>query len=764
VFRLPVLKDGLSLLDRDEPATGYGRLTALSGLTPAGIFSAIVLMSLLQQPVWADSKNRNQWGLCGTPTTEFIKTPKFKLRDTPMDLSADQARVDRAGTSVMAGNVSVRRNGQSVRADEARYNEQEQYVEVNGNVVYSDPNWTVEAPAGEYDLDLDQFELSDADFWFPSRHGRGAADQVLRHGDGLVELDEARYTTCEENDEFWVLSAEHLKLDGDSGVGTARDVVLKLKGVPILYTPYMTFPLDDRRKSGFLAPSIGSSSESGADVAVPYYFNIAPDKDLTFTPRVLAKRGLQLGGVGRYLGSATESILGLDYLHDDQFGSDRYAYALDHEQSWLDGLLRADLNINQVSDREYLDDLSDSLSVASTTHLERRGDLRLDSRRWDLLARLQDYQTLDRDILPEDRPYERVPQLVADGRYDRQPLGFGYGFHSEFTRFQHDDNVEGNRYDVSLALNRPIEGPGYFVRPKVEVEHTGYDLDNAAPDTDDSPTRTLPVASLDSGLVFERSGQRWLQTVEPRLYYLYIPFEKQDDLPVFDTGVYDFNFAQLFRDDRFNGVDRVGDANQITAAVTSRLIDEQTGRETLSGSLGQIYYFDDPEVELPDFPIESDNHSDFVGELVWRLTEAFSTRGTVLWDPHDDALEREIAQLRYRGDDNKILNLSYRRRRDIDLKQTDLAFAWPLNPSWRVVGRLNYDLSAGQDLESFAGFEYESCCFTIRMLGRRYVNDEEDEHNNSVYFQLVLKGLTSLGSSVGDRLEEGILGYEDAYH
>lgn len=741
--------------------TGAGLKSAPStGTLKRSVVAMLALLPLSERLHAAGESGKLDWKLCPTQPTEFVK-PTSDLRELPVDFSADQAHVDRAGTSIFSGNVFVKRATQSVRSDEARYNDRERVVDVMGSVKFRDPNWAIDAPAGEYDLDDDRIELESPKYRFPSRHAHGSSEHMSRRADGIVELQDAKYTTCEEGaNEFWALSGTHIKLDGEKGVGSARNVLLKLESVPILYVPYMTFPLNNERKSGFLAPTWSTSSESGLSFALPYYFNLAPDKDLTFTPRVITRRGLQSAVDSRFLGENYQGEAGFEYLYDSDFGDSRYSYLFKHKQNWLGGKLKFDADVNGVSDHDYLHDLTAALAISSTTHLQRRGDLSYSGDNWNLLGRLENYQTLDDSILPQNRPAERLPQLIADGHFDKQALGLGYTVHSEWARYETPIGPQGNRYDLTLGINRPIEGPGYFVRPKLELDHTGYDLQRTG-GSDKSPSRTLPITSLDSGLVFERLGEKWTQTIEPRMYYLYIPYEKQDDLPVFDTGAYDFNFNQLFRPNRFNGVDRIENANQLTSVITSRLIEARNGFERASLSLGETYFFDDRKVLLPGETFIDRNKSDLVGELNFQLTHSLGFSSLVLWDPKRNSADREVYQIKYRGADNRILNLSFRRRTDIDLRQTDFAFAWPITKSFRAVGRFNYDLAAAQDLETFAGFEYESCCFALRVVGRRYVNQSREQHNNAILVELVLKGLTSLGQPVNKQLERGILGYDN---
>jgi len=374
---------------------------------------------------------------------------------------------------------------------------------------------------------------------------------------------------------------------------------------------------------------------------------------------------------------------------------------------------------------------------------------------------VQSFQTIDEDILPSNRPYERLPQLLFKGRLPDQNFGLGTKMEAEWVRFDRDAGVTGDRLDALLGFERPYVRAGLFAKPSVSVRFSAYNLRNADPGVDELPSLGWPIVSFDTGLIFERQrgDNRSVQTLEPRLYYLYVPFRDQSDIPVFDTAQLDFNFSQLFRENRFAGGDRVGDANQLTLALTSRLIDTFDGREALRVSVGQIYYFQERRVTLPEEPPEITNSSDFVGELQYFFGHQWSLRGTTVYDPHDNEFQRTNTALNFVGKDNRVLNLGYNFRRD-DLKQTDIAISWPLGLHWHVLGRWNYDIDNDRDLEILGGIEYESCCWRARAAVRRFINNADGEFTNSFMFQLELKGLAKLGSSLDNVLERGILGYD----
>ncbi len=729
----------------------------------------LALLVFLPLPITGAAEQT--WSLCELPTTQADVTSKVIDSDTPIDLAADRAHMELNGTSVLLGNVELWRDGQFLRADELYYTHPEAHIEAHGQVRFEHQGLTVTGPAAELWLDDDKARFTGPEYRYTPRHARGGASRIERESADVAVLEDATYTTCDPGDTDWLLSAGRVTLDRETGDGTARNVVVRFKDVPILYTPWIRFPIDDRRQSGFLFPSVGTSSRSGFMLEAPYYWNIAPDRDATFTPRLLTSRGLQLQSEIRYLNPSSAGEIDLEFLNDRNFGDERYLFAATHAGSPLPRL-RTMLNFARASDDQYFEDFGNSLTVASTTHLQQRADAIYSGGFWSALARVQGFQTMDDTIPSRAEPYEQLPQILLNGGLPDRAFGLDYGLSAEWVNFDHDERVNGRRFDLLLGIEWPIVGPAHFMTPALSLRHTGYSLDETdAAFSDEHITRTLPIASLDSGLIFDRpvAGGELVQTLEPRLFYLYVPFRQQDKIPVFDTGLLDFSFAQLFRENRFSGPDRIGDANQLTLAVTSRLLTTDSGYETLSASIGQILYFDEQEVTLPNQPFVDDDSSDLAGELGLRLNDRWTGSTTALWDPNEDEVQRVTARLRYVGTGNRIINLAYRFRRadpeipilEEDLRQTDIAFAWPLGAHWRALGRWNYDIEEGRDLEFLAGFEYDSCCWKLRVAARRFILGDEAEYNNSVEVQLVLKGLAQLGSPLGELLERGILGYED---
>jgi LPS-assembly protein len=738
-------------------------------------FAALILL-FLSLPAIASAAQRT-WALCKTPAAPPPPPQQPLEPDTPIDLTADQAHMKARGTSVLLGDVKMWRDGQFLRADELYYTPARQHILARGHIRFENQGLTVIGPKAELQLNSNKASFARPRYRYAPRHARGQASRIYRQSPDVAVLEDATYTTCEPGDNDWLLSANKVTLDRKSGAGTARNVVVRFKNVPLLYTPWIRFPIDNRRKSGFLFPGAGFSNRSGFMLEVPYYWNIAPNRDATFTPRILSERGLQLQSEFRYLNPSNSGELDFEFLDDRKADDLRYIARIRHSGSPLPRV-RTVIDASRVSDDDYFEDFGNSLSVASTPYLQQRADVTYEGGFWDALARVQNFQIIDSRFPSIVEPYARLPQILLAGALPDQRFGLGYDLNAEWVNFANDERITGRRLDLDLGVEQPFTGASYFIDPSLHLHYTRYSLDETnALFPDANITRTLPIVSLDSGLLFDRllAGGKILQTLQPRLFYLYVPYQKQDDIPIFDTTRLDFSFAQLFRKNRFSGPDRIGDANQLALALTSRFLRTDTGLEILSANIGGILYFDDRRITLLNQPSMDDSTSDLAAGLTLNLNNRWTASADALWAPHEHEVDLGAARLRYLGANNRVLNVAYRFLRTNpqifaltqDIHQTDIAFAWPLSDHWSAVGRWNYDLVVQRNLELLAGFEYESCCYKLRFAARRFViGDEiggqisdETRYNNSIEVQLVLKGLAQLGSPLGELLERGILGY-----
>lgn len=713
------------------------------------------------------------WSVCG-PLPAQSKRPVAAFTAPPGDvlveLEADAAE-GFAGeqVAVLQGDVHARWGEDTLRAGTVRYDQSQDLIDASGGVLFVRPDLRLAGDTAQIRLGEDKGEVTQADYRLVSVNARGSADVARFEGEALSEFKNITYTTCRPGNDDWVLSAGDLKVDRTEGVATASDATLRVKGVPIAYLPYFSFPVDDRRRSGLLLPSIGSSSSRGLDISVPYYLNLAPDYDATLTPRVLSKRGYMLGGEFRYLTESSEGQLRGEILPHDSESPDlgtRGAFSVRH--TTRSGPWAAGIDYNYVSDPYYLTDLSDSFAVRSTRYLTRRGDLRYETDDWLARARLLDYQTVDPTLSQAQKPYGALPQLLALGE-ERDLLGSPLAGHlrAEYVSFYRDFGVTGQRVDLYPALSLPLSRSWGYLTPKVGARYTTYALADQAAGAPNQVDRGLPIASLDGGLYFEREldwlGVAATQTLEPRLNYLYIPYRNQSDIPIFDTSEFDLSYDSLFLENRFTGADRVNDANQVTVGVTTRLLSQASGHEVLRASVGSQIYFADRRIQLPGEPVADTSTSSLIGELGVQITEEWSARLTGQWDPHGGSAsnqpEKSLARVAYRGEDGQFFRAGYGYTESIS-DYTDMAFVWPVADGVSLIGRWNYSLADQSTVEALAGVEYGSCCWRIRAVARDYLaGGTSGERDTSILIQLELRGLGPIGDNIDAFLDRAVYGY-----
>ncbi|THF64469.1 LPS-assembly protein LptD [Pseudothauera rhizosphaerae] len=590
--------------------------------------------------------------------------------------------------------------------------------------------------------------------------GSGSADMLYFEGENQYRLRNATWTSCAPQDPDWYVKARDLELDYDTELGTARHGTVVFKDVPILWVPWADFPLVGQRQSGLLAPTFGTSNKTGADITQPYYWNIAPNYDATLSPRLMSRRGLQLGGEFRYLGANYRGEMRGEWLPKDRVeGTERYLGALQHEHR-ITPRLRASLDLNTVSDDQYFEDLSSRVAVASKVNLLRQG--RLDyagADWWSASALLQSYQTLS-----GSSPYRRLPQLEWRANRANLPGGTTFAMKAQYTEFDHPDEgrITGGRTVLYPQLALPFERGGYYITPKVGLHYTRYSLDRPETDTrDEAITRSVPIFSVDSGLNFERDtsffGQDFVQTLEPRIFYVRAPSRDQDDIPLFDTQRFDFSFAQMFSETPYGGYDRVADANQVTVALTSRLIDPASGAERLYAAIGQRHYFSDQEVTLPGEARRTDRRTDFLAALGGQITPHTALNSAWQYNPRDSRTERFALGVRWQPEFSKALNVSYRWTRDV-LRDIDVSAQWPLGGRWYGVGRVTRSILERRVTEAIAGLEYDGGCWVFRTVAHRFATTEEDV-TQALFIQLELNGLASIGANPVGLLKRSVSGY-----
>jgi LPS-assembly protein len=684
----------------------------------------------------------------------------------PAELRARELRLTREGVSEFTGDVELRRDGQSLSADYLRHDKSSSMVDATGNVTFKEASGlNYQTQETHINLESRIGHAGSGSFRFEDGSARGDAGRIDFEGPDHTRLTRVRYTTCAPGQDDWFLKIRELDLDTEEDIGRARHASLNFLGVPVFYLPYLSFPISDERKSGFLIPRVGRSDNRGTEISAPYYLNLAPHYDDTLTPRYLSKRGWQLQNEFRYLTQRSEGNLDLEALPNDRLENrdDRAAGAYLHKHVF-DSRWSGNVDVRAVSDKQYFEDFGDNLGITSQTHLPQNAQVDYRGPLWNFSARAADYQTIDPTIAPADRPYARLPQINLALNRPMQPNRVNYYFETEAVNFDRSVGVTGGRLNLSPAVALPLSNSYGFVTPRLGVRHISYSLASAP---DETPSVTRGVFSLDSGLVFERDsrwGERlYAQTLEPRLYYLYIPAKNQDSLPNFDTALPEFTFFNLFRDNRFSGGDRISDANQLTAAVTTRFIDDENGTERGRASLGRIYYFADREVNLP-VGTSSTAGSDIVGEATATLASHWHARSSAQWNRDDSRAEKYSVYLQYNPAKDRIVNLGKRFSRD-ELEQTDISTEWPLATRWTLRARSLYSQRDNRNVESFAGVEYNACCWALRVIvGRRLIYDTDNNNaasqNNSIMFELELTGLSKLGRVPDSPLRESVFSFQ----
>ncbi|HET7921843.1 MAG TPA: LPS assembly protein LptD [Gammaproteobacteria bacterium] len=723
----------------------------------------------------------NQWGTCpAQPASPVPPAPPGTAPDKqqPTRLSAEKVDGQVHGVSILTGQPKAVQGSRQLTAERMRYNATTGEIHARDQVQFASPDMTLHGNNADYDLDTASGNFENADFFLPRRHGRGDAQKIEMLDSNRSFLTDMHYTTCPVGHQDWMLDAGDMLLDQATNTGIGHNVVIDFFGVPIFWTPYINFPLNDERKSGFLAPSISYSNRTGVDLATPYYFNLAPNYDATFTPRVITRRGFDLGGEFRYLlEGGSQGQVDFDYLPHDKLA--------DRERGLLSFSDNTPLGIgtgwafnsayNWLSDSLYYQDLGNSLVSISRTYMERHAAVKYgsDDGNLNFLAQMETFQIVDPAISPLRYPYKQLPELSLDWQSDAASQGPQFELQTGLVRFQQDLRIGALRTDIEPSISDNFGSAGYYLTPTAAYRFTHYTLDeNTLPGQETGISRSLPIFSLDSGLSLERGldNGSYIQTLEPRLYYLYVPYRDQSAIPRFDTLQPQFSFLQLFTDNRFFGADRQGDANQLSYALTSRLLDGDSGFQVLEGSLGEIRYFKDRRVNLQYCPLptscssptppDTALFSDLVANVTLNLNERWSTSYDQQWDHVTRQTDLASVGIQYHPDYNQVVNAAYRYNRKLDLKQTDISFVWPLSNNWSTVGRWNYDVVNRMTLESFVGLQYDSCCWALQIVHRRFIT-QTGTANSQYFVELQLKGLATLGHRLEDFLQNGILGYSE---
>ena len=769
--------------------------------------------------------------------------------DAPTFIGAKASRYQQdEQIATLAGDVVMRQGSMQIEADEASLYQAESRGELTGKVRLRDNGALIVGDHADVQLDTGAAKVDNAEYVLHKSRIRGSALYAKRAEDSIIRLKDGTYTTCEPSSNAWQLKGNNITLNPATGFGTATNVTLRVKDIPVFYTPYIYFPIDDRRQSGFLPPSFSSSSDTGFMLVTPYYFNLAPNYDATLYPRYMTKRGLLMEGEFRYLTESSEGQFGAAYLNDDNddrkrqtdYTDKRYMLNWQHKGG-LDSRVLTEVDYTKISDPYYFQDLeSDQIGVESRDYLNQQGAV---SYRGDSYTARLNAQAYQLATVTQITPYNMLPQLTLNGALPQQPGGLNIAYNTELVRFDRslengsytnedgtvdprlDNNVtglaraNGTRMNLAPSVSLPLNWSYGYLTPSLKYMYTQYDLDldgtgktqltTAGGKFDSSVSRNVPIASVDSGLYFDRNtnwfGTNYRQTLEPRAFYLYVPERNQDNIPIFDTSESTFSYSSLWRDNRFTGTDRVGDENKLSLGLTSRLI-EDNGFERQRISVGQAYYFKDRKVQLPGIDADradaTSNVSPYALEYAYRFNRDWRATADYNWDPESHSPRSGSAMMHYQPEDNpnKVVNIGYRYRNDqvrydqytgkwtvgggdylspgqpgyikdyYKIQQHDFSVIWPIVPQWNAISRWQYDYNRNRTLEAFGGFEYDNCCWKLRLISRYWVSNDEytqaapqnEKGDHGLFLQVVLKGLGGVvGTKVESFLDKGIQGYRE---
>ena len=705
-----------------------------------------------------------QRSINGPPTGRDVELPVFVTADRLEGVAGQEVRA--------SGDAELRKGVTSVVADRLKYATETDEVEALGSVRLIRDGDVMTGPALRYKVDRAEGIFEQPHYSLAPRkksgevatEGRGAARQMEMLGDDKYRMSDGSFSTCKPGNEDWYIRFGQLDLDYGRSLGVARSAQVVFMGVPILASPWLEFSLNNQRKSGFLPPSYGNSGKGGAEITVPYYWNIAPNRDATIAPRIIAKRGLQIGTEFRYLEPSYRGEAKYEVLPEDK-AKNRSRYSFSALHTFAASGFSGGWNINTVSDDDYFRDLSSTVSGTSQTNLTReayvsRGGNWLGNGTWGVSGRVQRYQTLQDPLAPVDIPYARLPQLSMAAA--KQVVGgTDFALTGEYVDFTHPTKVLGKRTSAYPTLSLPLLTPGAYLTPKLGYNWAHYALDRNTVSSENSTTRALPIFSIDSGLTFDRNtsfrGQGMVQTLEPRLYYVNIPYRDQSKIPLFDTGLADFNYSQIFAENSFSGNDRINDANQLTAAVTTRML-QPNGQELMRAIIGQRFYFKNQAVTLnPTDTPRTYKVSDWLAAASGKIAQHWMADTAVQYNARLNRTERLSVGTRYQPEVQKVMNLGYRYNRDV-LHQVDASAQWPLGGGWYGLGRYNFSLKDGKLIESLAGFEYDGGCWIVRVVGQRFAT-AVGAANNSIFLQLELNGFSRIGSNPLEALKRNISGY-----
>ena len=654
-----------------------------------------------------------------------------------------------------SGQVELTRPAQVLLADELTMNNVTEQVKASGNVTFESDTSQLRTEFMTMNQKDQSAYFTTSSFTLSEQHVRGTANEVIQFSSSLSRYKKIQYTTCDPGNSNWHLTADQLDINQESGLGTAQHATVYIQDLPVLYLPYLQFPIDDRRMSGILAPTIGSSTDSGDIISIDVYWNIAPNLDATITPIWYGKRGLQINTENRYLFKHHTGQLYLSIL-DDQKQNDNRSFQKWLHQANLGSNITADIALRHVSDDTFFDDFKSLDDIDdNVTHLEQQILLSHSTKLWTSNLLLQTYQTPG----TTKQPYSQLPKLTVNSRFKKFDNGVQFNTINEWVRFDHESNIVGDRTHLLPYLSWNQSDSWYFFKPKLEYAFSDYQLNNNNLG-DNSIQREIPIFSLDTGLLFDRemnTESNWTQTLEPRLYFLRTPYENQSHIPVFNSALLSNSYNNFFKSNRFSGSDRIGDANQISLGIGTRFLDNDSGAELLYSRIGQIFYANDRRVQISGNKPQTLPNSNIITETTVNPNRNLSINTKLVYEQTTKEISEKTLSVHYLKD-GFAANLEYFFD-DTVLEQAAISMVYPINPRWTMVAKYSESILFNKPDENLLGVNYESCCWGIKMLASQTSNDSFTETDNAVFIELTLKGLGQSSQVLDSQLANAIVGY-----
>lgn len=769
--------------------------------------TSLLIGILVPLHLWAQDNNQLDWSpiksvpeelqdtqckLCEGSYIDPLADADRTVAPEEQDIEASASSTEiREGHVSLTGGVTLKQGYRTLKGDNATVNRQTESGTLNGDITLREPGVLLRGDSAVFSAQSGEATVTGSQFVLHQQHIRGKAATLDRDAEGIITIEEGSLSYCAPDNDDWILRADSIELDIEKGVGKARGARIEVSGIPVIYTPWLSFPLDDRRKTGFLWPEIANDSNGGLDITTPFYLNLAPNYDALYTPRYIQERGLNNELKFRYLGEQIGLwTLGGSYLNNDKRYEDEFPQERNHDR-WLtlaqhNGLFdqrwRSKVDFARASDGNYFKDLdSGSLDTKRQTSLRQMGSVDYLGDDWLFEFEVQQFQSLADDINNE---YKTLPQFTARYRGDDTLGGLKPILLGQYSNFDTDlDRVTGERIYAEAGLEYPMLWTHGFLNPTVKYRALDYQLQPGLTElADDQPSAGSALASLDGGLIFERplsiADTGFIQTLEPRAYYLYSEYDDQQNQPDFDSTELTFSYNQLFRETRFSGHDRLDDANQLALGVTTRFIGDEDGHQYLSASIGQIFYFEDREVRLNfNNGVQDKAGSEMAAEVTFSPNERLDLRSSIVWDPYSGNVNSGSLQTAYASDNGALYNIGYTFRRplssvvDTITEQATISTYLPLDNNWSAFASWSYSLEAETTIEDMFGLEYDSCCWKVRLLHLRYIDNIPGqnidytspnlEREESTELQFILKGMGGFGSRVSNVLKEMIRGFEE---